>query len=186
MPLHKFIDAVNLELCKLFKNVKVYGIAQTVTKRRGQSSESFPGVLQGTEIREVGVDDRYALVLYHKITGISTLRTQTNQGYGDSVLVTNTYSLSIIGYLDTRKTKMTADEAFLYVQENIPFQLKGEPYRQILLRVTNVILNVEQIFNAEYKGIDFKLPVEKTLFQINYTIESTHNKGCFEKCPEDC
>ena len=83
-------------------------------------------------------------------------------------------------------TKIFPEELFLFLQANFPEEIRSNPYKKVFIRTTNVILNSQQIFSAEYAGSNFLLPAEKSLFQINYTIESTFKKDCFAKCPEDC
>jgi hypothetical protein len=187
MLLRKAISQINNSLSKVFNGMKVYGLAQTAYRKTGDQQERFPQVvdLEG-EGKYVGIDDTDPIIIYHRNTGLTTGRT-TRQGYGDghSDLV-NTYQMAMIVFQSQELTKMFPEELFLFLQANFPEEIRFNPYKTVFIRTTNVILNSQLVFAVEYAGTDFFLPAEKSLFQINYTIESTFKKDCFAKCPEDC
>lgn len=184
MPLNKFLTEINEEITGLVKGMQVYGLAQSVTRTKG--SDTVPAINNKGEYKYIGVDDINPVIIYHKAQGLTTARLVT-QGYGDSQSdYLNTYQMAMIVYLDTVRAKMEADELYLYLQARIPGELNKGVYRSVRVSTRNVILNAAQVWQQEYGGLPFALPVEKTLFQINYTIESRMNPNCFEKCPEDC
>jgi len=187
MLLRKSIGEINKSLSGIFQGLKTYGLAQTAYRQSGDQQERFPQVVDlDGEGKYVGIDDTESVIVYHRITGLTTGRTN-RQGYGDghSDLI-NTYQMAMVVFHDQKKTKMFPEELFLFLQANFPEEIKSDPYKNIFIRTTTVNLNSQQIFSAEYAGTTFFLPAEKSLFQINYTIESTFKKDCFAKCPEDC
>lgn len=187
MLLRDFIIELNKKLVGIIPNTKVYGLTQAIRRKVGSVEEVLPGeVKQDGEIIYVGPDDTEAVIIYHRNAGITTARSpRSGIGDGYSPLV-NTYQMAMIVFLDQKKVKLYPEELFLYIQSNIPDKTNYKPYDNVVIRTTNVILNSQLVFAAEYAGEDFSLPAEKSLFQINYTIESTHKKDCFAKCPEDC
>lgn len=181
MPLNSFISAINEKLSSLIPGIKVYGITQSV--QRG--SETIPATVnKDGECRYVGLDDTYPAIIYHKNTAITTVRS-ARQGRGDEYSdLINTYSLSMIVYLDHKRSCLLPDEMFLFLQANFPDAIKEDPFSLIRVNITSVILNSAQVLKTEYEGIELKIPPEKSLFQVNYNIETTFRKKCFEKCPE--
>lgn len=188
MLLRSLIDELNKSFTGIIPGLKTYGLAQSIVRTVGTEQELLPGVAgKDGEIKYVGIDDTAPIIIYHRNSGITTTRVTNRQGYGDGLSnLVNTYQMAMIVFIDHKKTKLYPEELFLFLQSNIPDAVKSEPYKNISIRTTNVILNSQLIFSAEYAGTAFKLPVEKSLFQINYTIESTFDKNCFAKCPEDC
>lgn len=180
MPLNSFVQAINDQLVKLVPVMKVYGVAKTVV--RGQ--ERLPGIVSAKgDIEYVGIDDKYGVQIYHKSQSINT--TLRGPGYGNALSdIVNTYAMSMFIYLDRSKVNIEPEELFLYLQARLPDTMKAEPFNLITIRTTNVILNSEQVYNTEYRGHEYPLPVEKTLFQVNYTIETVLKKHCFADCPE--
>lgn len=181
MPLSSFISAINKNLLSLMPGIKVYGLTQAIQR----NTETLPGVVDKTgEIKYVGFDDLQSAIIYHKNLSIAVTRsTKPGRGddYGDPIF---TYAVNMVVYLDHARACMTPDEMALFIQSNFPDAISKEPYRLIRVNITSVNLNSQQVLEAEYKGGDFQLPANKSLFQVNYNIETTFTKKCFAKCPE--
>lgn len=188
MLLRKFIEDLNKKFEGVIEGTKTYGLTQSIIRTAGSEQEMLPGVVdRDGEITYVGIDDIYPVIIYHRNAGLTTSRVTQRQGFGDEYSdVVNTYQMAMIIFIDHKKTKLYPEELFLFLQSNMPDALKSEPYKQITIRTTNVILNSQLVFQAEYAGTKFTLPAEKSLFQINYTIESIFKKECFAKCPDNC
>lgn len=187
MFLRSFISKLNESFQEAIPEIKTFGLAQSIVRTVGNEDELFPGVanLNG-EIEYPGIDDVEKIQIYHRNAGINTTRSNT-QGVGDSANdIVNIYQMSIIGFVNTKRSKLFPEEVFLYLQSNIPDGIKADPYKFVYIRTTNVIINSQLIFRAEYSGSRFNLPAEMSLFQINYTIESRFKKDCFVKCPDNC
>lgn len=188
MLLREFIKKINQEFEGLIPGIKTFGLAQSIVRTVGSEEELLPGVVgEKGEVTYVGIDDVDKVRIYHRSAGITTTRVTNRQGYGDDVSdFVNTYQMAMIVFVNNKATKLYPEELFLYLQSNIPPALKMEPYKTVFIRTTNVILNSQAVFRAEYAGTAFRLPEHLSLFQINYVIESTFKKECFAKCPEDC
>jgi hypothetical protein len=187
MLLHSFIEKLNSNISEMIPGMKVYGLARTVTRKQGSESQTLPCVVsKDGEATYIGIDNDFSVIVYHRNPSITTGRS-TRPGTGDGLSdLVNTYQMAMIVFIDHEKAKLYPEELFLFLQANIPDAIKFDPYKTIFIRTTNIILNSQLVFAAEYAGTDFFLPAEKSLFQINYTIESTFKKDCFAKCPEDC
>lgn len=188
MLLRSLIDELNKTFSGVIPGLKAYGLARSIVRTVGSELELLPGVAnKDGEITYVGIDDIDPVIIYHRNSGIATARLTNRQGYGDGYSdLVNTYQMAMIVFINHKMTRLYPEELFLFLQASMPDAAKSDPYKNITIRTINVILNSQLVFSAEYAGTAFKLPVEKSLFQINYVIESTFNKNCFAKCPEDC
>lgn len=183
-----FIHEINeglKDLFKSFKNAKVYGLAQSVIRKQGTREDLLPCVIsKDGESTYIGIDDVYSIIAYHKTSSMSfkLVGSPSGDSIGD---IQNTYQNTLYVYLDTKKTKLLPEELILYIQANFPDWLIIKPYLTVRTSFTNVILNTQVVYASEYKVTDSKLSAHQHLFAINYNIESTHKKGCFDKCPEE-
>lgn len=185
--IHNIVESLNESLSELFGSKrfigsKIHTVAVTVLTKNG---EKMPVIIDKKgEGHYVGIDDRFPVRLYHKFNTMNTKvdqKTGMGRGIGDII---NTYSLSMIVFLNRKRACLMPDEFLLLIQSNFPDFLKLEPYSSIKILFTNAILNDMQVYNQEYL-IPEKLLPEHNLFQINYTVETSFRKGCFNKCPED-
>lgn len=181
MSVSNIITEVNKSIPECLK-AKVYGLAQTVIRTRaGDEYEFLPGIVSDNgEVKYVGLDDTESIIIYHKCKGITC---NTKPGRGDSYDVLNVYDNAMIVYSDRQKTKLRPDELVLLIQANLPSTITLAPYMLIAVKFLNVVLNDQVVFLQEYKETDFRLPANKNLIQINYSIETTFQKRCFKECP---
>lgn len=188
MLLRSFLKKINENIEGILPETKVFGLAQSIVRSAGEGTETLPGVVaKDGEIEYVGIDDVNAIRIYHKINTLTSSRIATKEGYGDELNdVVNLYQMSMIVWIDHKRTKLHPEDLFLFLQANIPDGIKASPYKRVLISVTSVNFNSRAVFTAEYAGVDFRLPENKSLFQLNYNIESTFAKNCFVKCPTDC
>lgn len=188
MFLREYVNKINEKFSALITGMKVFGLAQPIVRTVGNQEELLPGVVDiKGEVTYVGIDDTDPVRLYHKNAGVVTAFSGAQKGYGDNFNdIVNTYQMALIVFVNKKRTKLYPEELFLFLQSNLLDEIKVEPYKRVLIRTTNVILNSQQVFKAEYAGPEFRLPEHLSLFQINYVIESTFEKECFAKCPEDC
>lgn len=174
------INHINTGLKKVFESVpgvKVYGLAQTMIK----DSKFIPALVDHTgEGKYIGIDDGSPVILYHKTNSITSIIDKSKAVGREVGAIVNTYNQTLIVYLNRKKLKLTPDELFLFIQAKFPDTLQKEPFT-ILVKITNVILSSEQVWASEYKTL-FSLPPEANLFALNYTIEGSFKKGCFDRC----
>jgi hypothetical protein len=178
------IEEINKGFKKLFETtagVKIYGLAHTMLRTKGSETELIPALVDHSgEGKYIGIDDTAPVIIYHKSNSItSTIR--PSEGFGrDPGGLVNTYNNTLIVYLNRKRLKLLPDELFLFIQAHFPDTFKMDPFT-VSIRITNVILNSQQVWASEYQR-DFTLPPEANLFAVNYTVESSFKKGCFEKC----
>lgn len=179
-----FILIINEKLKESFtkngiKQVLTFGITENVVSNEQQ----FPVMFQGSDGKWAGFDDTKNIILYHKINSVSVI---IPEGYGDgNKNIINRYGLTMYLFFDMGKTGLSKDEMFTFIQAVLPEFMKGDKFSYIRTSVSNAILNTQQVFSSEYKGIPFSLKPEQSLISISYTIEGRFKKGCFNCCPED-
>lgn len=129
----------------------------------------------------IGMDNTIPVIIYHKINSISSVIKP--KGTGDALGdIVNTYSNTMIVYMSRKKTGLLPDQLILKIQASLPDFLQFKPYNNIVIRFLNVILNSNQVWASEYGGSKYRLTPESNLFAINYQIETTFAKKCFENC----
>lgn len=177
----EIISALNATL-KFPIGSKTYGIAQSVIRKTDDGSQLLPCTVdKNGDYQFVGIDNTLPVSLYHKTNSIQIKR--NGKGVGDSIgEVVNTYSNAMIVYLDTKKAGVTPDELLLQIQNSFPDAIRMQPYKNIVITFLNVILNSTQVWASEYQNTEYELLPETSLFAINYQIESTFKKGCFDNC----
>jgi hypothetical protein len=162
-------------------NVFFYGLADTVTSK----NQSFPVFFKKNDGTWAGLDDKKAVLGYHKIN--SVVSAPAGKGYGDSSgEVSNTYNMSLVVFFNSTKTKLMRDEMYAFLHAVIPEVLRTEDSKFSYIRtsVSSAILNSQQVFQQEYRGIAYSLKPEHSLISISYLIESRFKKGCFNCCSE--
>jgi hypothetical protein len=168
------ISSLN-ETIELPKGSEVFGVAELVTK-----DESTLPEIDG---KFVGIDDRYPVRIYHRVLSMNSKSAGVD--YGDKVaIISNTYSISMVVFLQHERAKLYPDELLLFIQSNMPDRLKGQPYNDIRITFTGAQLDSQSNWTQEYRtGTHYRLKSDQFLFKINYSIETIFSKGCFKECP---
>lgn len=169
--IRSIVKQINDALEGIFKGSKLYGVAGLV-EREGRTTPVINEV-------SVGYDDSYAMQMYHRLTGPITVTYLP--GYGDTMNTVNTFALSAFVFNNEKITKIKTDEIAMIIQSIL--QVLNIP--SVKIRLTQIILNSQQIFATEYRGIPYALNEYQSLMQINYTVEIKYQGVCFNLCPED-
>ncbi len=168
--IRNIISLINNSIIGVFKGSTVYGVA-TLVEREGKGS---PVVDQ----KSVVFNDSYAFQIYHRLQGVNITY---GAGYGNSKTTVNTFQVSAICFNNEKITKLKTDEIAMILQS--VFATLNISSVRIL--PTQIILNSQQIFTTEYKGVPYALNEFQSLMQINYQVEITFKGNCFDLCPED-
>lgn len=182
MPsIHDIALLLNESLGNLFSSKRLsgsalHGIAESVKR----SQETLPEINE----KYVGIDDIHPVIIYHRLNDMrSSIKPKT--GYGRAVGdFSNVYGLSMVVFLDRKKTGLYPDELLLLIQANFPEKLSLQPYKQVSVSFGSVVLNSAQVYSQEYTSDTYRLKSDQYLFKINYSIEAVFSKDCFNKCPE--
>jgi len=166
---------MNAFIANTISQVDVFGIADMVTS----GNATFPVFFVSNNGEWAGFDDRKHVILYHKFGSVQSRQVK---GYGDSNDINNTYTMSLVIYYNSTATKLRSDELFAFIQATMPEKVTISPFNYIRNTISGAILNTQQVFQQEYKGIAYSLKPEQNLISINYTIETQFKKGCFSCC----
>lgn len=168
--IRNIISLINTSLQGVFKGSSLYGVA-TIIEREGKAQ---PVV----DERPVGFDDSYALQIYHRLNGATITYLP---GYGNSTKTVDTFSVSAVVFNNEKITKLKTDEIAMIIQS----VLSSITITSVRMLPTAIILNSQQIFGTEYRGVPYSLNEFQSLMQINYLVEVTFAGQCFDLCPED-
>jgi hypothetical protein len=187
MSLGLFISGINEQIGSLFQKwpgCKIHGLAQSVTRESGTKPETLPALVDDKgEGQFVGMDDKHPVIIYHKAGSVAS-SVKPNSNYGDSSGdIVNTYSMTMIVFIDRKKISQAPDDIVQLLQTSISDRLKIKNFKSVIIRIQNIILNTQQVFAGEYQNTQYKIKPSQSLFAINYQIESTFDKRCFAKCP---
>lgn len=173
------VQEINKVIEVTFRDAKTYGIARTAV--RGE--ELLPTI----DEQYIGIDDTYALQVYHKLSQITMGTRNGRAGYGDNTAdPLNTYSMVMVVMSDEQRTKLMADQIALVIQSAIyNISYSTDFFRSVDVSIRSVILNSEQVYQQEYRSDSYRLSEKQSLMQINYSVEITWKPGCFAVCPED-
>lgn len=169
--IRSIVKQINTSLEGIFKGSKLYGVAELI-EREGRTKPVVDEV-------SVGYDDSYAMQMYHRLTGPITVTYLP--GYGDTMNTTNTFALSAFVFNNEKITKIKTDEIAMIIQS----VLQVLNISSVTIRLTQIILNSQQVFATEYRGTPYALNEYQSLMQINYTVEVKFKGICFDLCPED-
>jgi len=168
--IRNIISGINESLAGVFKGSTLYGVA-TLTERDGKGSPMV-------DEKPVGFDDSYALQSYHRLGDVAVTY---SSGYGDQQNTVNTFQVSMLVFNNKKQTKLNTDEIAMIVQS----VLGNKKINSVRILPTRIILNSQQIFTTEYRGVPYPFDEDFSLMQINYTVEVTFKSGCFDLCPEE-
>jgi hypothetical protein len=165
-----------------FNGYRVHGLTTLI--KNGNPVQQFPAIFQNQDGQYAGVDDSVPLIIYHRAGGVTISENPTrNYGNNRSALLTASFNMTLVAYVDSKVTCVKDDELLLILLSAIPETIAVEPFDQVNLRVVSAILNPQQVFQTEYQGIGFFLNPESFLLSVNYTIESKFRRNCFNYCP---
>ncbi len=196
MPyLKNIVNFINISLQstvlkdKRFQNSKVVGITQSIVRKKGDAFEYVPSYIDDKgEIKYIGVDDSFDIMIYHKVNTISVSKANVNKGYGDNTAYdANVARMSMIVFGQRNKLMLSNDDLSIYLQSSMPEAVSKKLLNELQFKAANInisdiVLNDQQVFQEEYQGFPFFLKPEQYLFKINYTIESAFLKKCFNTC----
>jgi hypothetical protein len=165
-------------------------IAINVSRADSTGSQIFPVVMsENYEAQPTAlVDDRYPIVIYHKIL---------NKKYGLNAAqfgprnkqVNETVLVKMVVYAKYSAIKMTKEQLEALITANFPDDVDAAlylPYKFINMDVAMQSSNFtsEQVWAEEYRNVPYPLAPEDIYFSITYTLNTIWRKGCFQIC--DC
>jgi hypothetical protein len=172
--LHSVVDYINSRIKEVLQKAKIYGIARTATR----DGSIMPVTSDGEWIKYAGVDDIYSAIIYHKHLSISSANAPRS-GFGDNISdLVNTNQMTMVVFMDEKKTGITADQLYTLIQAQITGILKLDGYKSVRIGVSSAILNDAQVWAQEYGNTPLQLKASQRLIQLGYSIVVTLDKNC--------
>ena len=149
---------------------QIYGLAEPIIQREFNEDKEVEVLMpmlvdENGEMQYPFIDDEYKFGFYHKLTN-KKYDVSQKQGFGDTANVIVNASLSLICW---------------------GFNIKGETleefiaaYKPEIMVFSDTNFDRQSVFGGEFKGVDFFLPPEVTLFKINYTVRYVQKAECIE------
>jgi len=167
----------------IFQSGRFEGLAYSAiaTDKDGKVSMSPFVFNEAKEPISVSIDDTYPIICYHKLVGNTYTRSRT-----DEKNYTCVSNMELIVYAKQNRIKADMETLETAIVMNFPSNILNENLKvsqiNIILQSTNI--NAMDVFNKEYRNIDYMLGENDILFSVKYSIESQFRKGCFTIC--DC
>lgn len=180
-------DAIQAN-CSLLAGGTFYGIASVVARKKTQASplEQLPGILvDHTQYITIEPNDKYALIIYHKIIS-NTYQRDTNNSYGDGYRQKATTDMQLIVWGDSKKLGIDQELESVVVY-SIPLSVAAPVQRTLGLKSCSITpysstLDRLTVFRQEYPQSEFFLKPNHQFFSVRYRIESTFDKQCVDMC----
>jgi len=178
MMIYHIVKIINQGVVEKIKGAKAYEIAVPVNR----DGKTLPAVGE----TYVGVDSTFPLQVYHKITGIANAVIIANT-YGDSRGdQSNTFQMQMIVFNNKKLTKLNDWDVTLLLQANTPRRVDSDIFKAVTITYTNADLNSIAVYGREYgTGSPYPLGFDKSLIQINYTVQAVYRPGCFVQCADE-
>jgi len=163
-----------------FKKYKVFELA--INAQKNDTDQIFPVAFDKKgKGKYLGADDIDSIITYHKVNNFTVGR-ESKLGYGDSKgKIKNIYTMRLVVFLKRNVTKVEPDELALYIQTKLPEAASSSNGIRLEYNISNVILNNKLVFDMEYRNVPYFVKPEHALMAINYTIESTFDRKCFNR-----
>lgn len=188
-----FIDTIVLHINECLKGCsftdgKFHGIATVIARKKTATAplETLPGILEGKAYQTVEPNDKYGLILYHKVIS-NVYGFERGNSFGDNYNLKCTTEMQMVVWADSIKQNKTAELLEPVIVFGIPFGLTPE-LKNTLKLIKCVItplgsaMDRLQVFRLEYPQSEFFLKPEHHFFSIRYRIETTFDRNCVNTC----
>lgn len=134
-----------------------------------------------------GIDDKYSLMVYHKIMTTVPKKAAATRQFGDgnkTLQVTN--KMSLVVFANREKLKLTQEVLANYIVAALPTNidkaiLSKERLSECTIDVLEVNFNSSALFKREYLKESILKP-HQMLFEVSYQIVYGFNANCINTC----
>lgn len=168
---------------KNFAQKKIYGITQPIARK----NEIIPAYLEGRDWKYVGPDDTQNLILYHKLNS-NVYEMVQNSSYGRRGGMDKcTSNLSLVVFGLRNKLNVSQYELERLVNQYLIEVISKQDLTKLKLQSVNIApvstnMDMNSVFNQEFKNIAYNLNEKHILFELKYQIEAIYIKDCFNNC----
>lgn len=176
MYLECLLDILNQKLTvdsEKYAGAKYYGLAYQVSR----DNQKFPVVLENKEQKEVVFDDSKPLIVYHRLLS----KPYSKNDYGIDVA---TCQMVMVVYGSFSTANDVENQFISLIPESLlPAEFSTlTGLESVDFQVISSNLISEDVFNQEYKGVEYRLGENDFLFSIRYNIDVSFRKECLDFC----
>jgi hypothetical protein len=176
----RFIPAPKIQMHDISEAmIEVKGDGENQTQKRYPSTVTHDG-----EVQEIMPDDRFDLLLYHKLESIQNT-VDTSKGFGKDAANFEVANMSVMvfGFRDKLRREAYWLEAAL--KDGMPDMLTTKDNHHKLiqearLKPGNSSFDKMALLAREFSEVELNFP-NILVFEMKYRIESTWKKGCFNQ-----
>ena len=188
---HQIASAINTSIKATlndnrFKDSVYFGIATLVQ----HEDRIQPMLTDNHDVnRIITPDNSIPLQIYHRTISISRTSTTTT-GFGDANSeIKETTSMAMIAIATRKLLRLTPEELEAAIIASMPAVLtpttrKALKLKSCSIKPTTSNLDAAEVYLQETKSDKFELQPNSLMLRINYSIECTYNRACFQLC--DC
>jgi hypothetical protein len=171
-----------------FQMAQYSGITIPITRTlKENGTATFPGVRvpNSKDAKAIVLDDKYNLIVYHKLVG-NTYSVVEDEDYGDDYsIVKQVTTMQMVVWAQSSKVGFLSEHELESAISGAIFgQMNLKPFFSLFVAPTSTNYDKNSLFGQEFKGVSNILQNDHLYFAINYTIDSTFEKDCFSIC--DC
>lgn len=188
MKLKEIVESINTTVQTTlkqprFQSGRFYGLAKLVAIK--QENEAYSAVIyenSGKEI-DVTVDDNFPFQIYHRCLSISQVVAPANNQWGDgNNTIIETANMVAVVFAKSKIVELCQEDLASIITASFPSVIQITNINNTKVTTTSVNNDSFSVFNQEYKSTDYLLKPEDYYFSIGYTVETTFDKSCVDKC----
>lgn len=190
MKLKLIVDSINTTIKsnlnqERFQKGVYYGLSKSVLIKDENSEGNnrlIPMIYVNGEKR-VSVDDSFPLNLYHRCISLSQVIAPIQVQFGDGYdTIVETAIMAAIVFGDSEIINLCQEDLASIITSAFPSTMTISDISKVIVRTTTVNNDSFSVYNQEYKSTEYPLNPEDYYFSINYTVETTFDKSCVDKC----
>lgn len=172
---------------KRFQKVSAFNIAKALPVKKADAIEYIPVELcDNGEGKDIVPDDRYPVMIYHKMNSVAYAFQREQYGNGNDSVV-RTAQMSMIVFAQRNLVKLSEDMMELQIVAGIPSKLTKQQLIDLKLNdctisLTTTDFNSVAISNREYNTKKYYLKPSHIFFEMRYTIECRMKRACINTC----
>lgn len=170
-----------------YQKIQYNGVTRLIVLDPKKNSELVPAVCSPSgECKGITPDDRYPMVMYHRVND-TKVEKAPNQ-YGDGVKsLKRSFNMGLIVFGQANQLKLDPDQVELLLLSSFPTDAKKQwqtdnKINAFELQITGSNFDSYAIFAREYKGAQYNLKPQHFLFEVKYRIECVFRKDCITTC----
>lgn len=173
-----------------FANGLIAGLAhKCIGSEQSNADKVFPVIYQNGEPFNIGLDDTYPIIVYHRQASPARYERTTSQfGDGDNT-VRRVISMRMVVFGKRSVLDLTPEnlETMIILASPTnaePSDLVGTSIDNLSLEITGSDMDAQTVFGEEYSGIEYPISPDEFLFKIEYNLGMEFRKDCIDPC--DC